>query len=327
MGADGLRQPECMETRIVPRSSPDFTAAIHVALGAVGRPSPDAPCPPVTEFLDDARARSLRIDPVVATYRNGRLIAAAAGVESPGSAALVLAPTERTDALVVMSFGDAVGCVCDRLRARSVALTELLVPAGATPWQAVAEGAGMRYLTDLVYLVRGSGYDAGPSEVRRDVRWIPLTRNAQPLFEEAVILTYEDSADCPELCGLRTARDVLEGHRAAGGFDGALWSVATHEGKPVGILLLARIPRHSALELVYMGVAKDARKKGFANVLLRRAVDTMHLESATTLALAVDERNAQARRVYERWGFDETGRRSAWITNAETTIGYVGAKP
>jgi GNAT superfamily N-acetyltransferase len=306
-------------TRLIPRGSTDFLEAIHLALGVPYR-TPDAPHTTVTEFLDDADLRSLKIDPVAGTFADGRLIAASAGVESPGSAALVLVPTETTDAANVARFAPSVKSVCDHLRERDVSLTELLAPAGENPWSTVARDAGLCYLTDLIYLVRGAGYDTGPGDVRRDVDWTPLTRDAQTLFEETLSSTYEDSADCPELCGMRTPKEVLAGHRAAGGFDGALWSVVSHQGKPAGILLLARLPRHNALELVYMGVSKDARKKGFADTLLRRAVDTMQLESANTLALAVDIRNAQARCVYERWGFSESGRRSAWITNPDNTI-------
>ncbi len=320
MESPDTRQSDTIDTREIPQGSADFLTAIHIALGVTVRKPPANPHAAVTEFLDDAIARSLRIDPVVGSFEHGALIAAAVGVESPGSAALVLAPTETTDAATIARFGPVVKTVCDGLRRRSVSLTELLAPSGENPWNAVAKDAGLDFLTDLIYLVRGCGYEIGPGNVRRDVDWTPLTRDARSLFEEALISTYEDSADCPELCGMRTAEEVLAGHQAAGGFDGALWSVASYEGRPVGILLLARLPRYNALELVYMGISKNARNNGFADALLRRAVDTMQLEGATKLALAVDIRNAQARRVYERWGFTETGRRSAWVTSPAITI-------
>jgi len=308
-----IQQADHLTTREVSTESPEYADALHLLLGVSERRLPDRNHPTVREFLDDAQCRSLRIEPVVATFSGKQMVAAAAGVESPGSAALVLAPVESACPTTIMDYVPSVRSVCRGLRSRCVLLTEFLVPSGDSPWSTVAQGAGLDYLTDLVYLVRRAGYHSGPGQIRRDLRWIPFTHDSRSVFEQTIVATYAGSADCPELCGVRPARDVLAGHRAAGDFDGALWSVAMHNGTPVGIVLLARLSHHNALELVYMGVIQNARGQGVGDALLRRAVDTLELEGATTLALAVDERNAQARRVYKRWGFTERARRSVWI--------------
>ena len=70
-----------------------------------------------------------------------------------------------------------------------------------------------------------------------------------------------------------------------------------------------------------MGVAQVARGTGVADALLQRAVQTAADVSLTTLALAVDERNTPALRLYRRWGFVDTGVRDAWIASSPPTEG------
>jgi ribosomal protein S18 acetylase RimI-like enzyme len=67
------------------------------------------------------------------------------------------------------------------------------------------------------------------------------------------------------------------------------------------------------VEIVYMGVAQVARGTGVANALLFQAAQIAGQRGARSLALAVDHRNAPARRLYARWGFAEFGVRDAWI--------------
>jgi GNAT superfamily N-acetyltransferase len=128
-----------------------------------------------------------------------------------------------------------------------------------------------------------------------------------------------ESLDCPELTGLRPIAEVLAGHRATGLFDSSLWWVARRGEEPVGVMLLNRIPDVEALEVVYMGVAQAARGTGVADGLLDQAVAAAKQAGASTLALAVDQRNTPARRLYTRWGFTETGARDAWIATSVPT--------
>ena len=110
--------------------------------------------------------------------------------------------------------------------------------------------------------------------------------------------------------------DVLAGHRVAGAFDPELWSVAVREAQPVAVLLLSRLARQEAVEIVYMGVAQVARGTGVADAVMRRAVEAAGRVGANTLALAVDLRNTPARKLYGRWGFVEFADRDAWIVTS-----------
>jgi hypothetical protein len=49
---------------------------------------------------------------------------------------------------------------------------------------------------------------------------------------------------------------------------------------------------------------------------MRRAVDAAGRVGARSLALAVDQRNTPARKLYARWGFIEFAARDAWIVTS-----------
>ncbi len=137
--------------------------------------------------------------------------------------------------------------------------------------------------------------------------------------------TYAQSMDCPELTTIRPVEDALASHKAAGDFDPHLWSVVLHENRPAAVLLLSPIGEHSAFEIVYMGVAQVMRGTGVAHSLMARAVglagqvSAKRLAPGFDLALAVDERNVPARRLYSRWGFESVGLRDAWIATFPLT--------
>jgi GNAT superfamily N-acetyltransferase len=107
--------------------------------------------------------------------------------------------------------------------------------------------------------------------------------------------------------------DILAGHRATGEHDPGLWWAAVRGGRPVGVLLLTRFPERRSLEVVYVGVAQVVRGQGVGDALMGLALEVCARLSATTLALAVDSANTFARRMYDRWGFEQTGARDAWI--------------
>ncbi len=62
-----------------------------------------------------------------------------------------------------------------------------------------------------------------------------------------------------------------------------------------------------------MGVAQVARGTGVADAVMQRAVEAAGRVGANSLALAVDQRNTPARKLYGRWGFIEFAARDAWI--------------
>lgn len=144
--------------------------------------------------------------------------------------------------------------------------------------------------------------------------------------------SYIDTLDCPELCGLRTSRDVLESHRAVGQQDDRLWWVVfegagdqqgdltTHTAR--GCVLLNATRESDAVELVYLGLGPRLRGRGLSRSLMEMALRTVWAlrrtiglapETGTPMNLtggvtcAVDTRNVPALALYERLGFVRFG--------------------
>src|SRR5262249_50073486 len=55
------------------------------------------------------------------------------------------------------------------------------------------------------------------------------------LFARTLWQSYEGTRDCPEVNGVRSLQEVLEGHRAQGIHDPERWWLARKGGQPVGV--------------------------------------------------------------------------------------------
>jgi len=119
----------------------------------------------------------------------------------------------------------------------------------------------------------------------------------------ALDASYEDTLDCPELCGLRRTQDVIESHMSTGVFDPSMWWIAWSRGEPLGCVLMSHCPEHDSVELVYLGLGKALRGRGLGEALLRGALARTARCGAASVTCAVDRRNGPAVSLYERLGF------------------------
>lgn len=138
----------------------------------------------------------------------------------------------------------------------------------------------------------------------------PARREALRVALEA---SYADTLDCPELCGLRETRDVIESHRATGVFDPKLWWLVFADEQPMGCVLLNRCPDHQAIELVYMGLGPALRGRRLGAALLGAAIADVSAEAADSISCAVDERNTPARKLYAQLGFQPFSERVPFV--------------
>ena len=125
--------------------------------------------------------------------------------------------------------------------------------------------------------------------------------------------SYEQTLDCPELCGLRATRDVISSHRATGIWEPELWWLVRDHGEPAGAALLSPCPSQQHSELVYMGLAPGVRGRGVASRLLRLGLGETLRRYTYPVTCAVDERNIPAQKLYERSGFSIFERRIAYV--------------
>jgi ribosomal-protein-alanine N-acetyltransferase len=144
-------------------------------------------------------------------------------------------------------------------------------------------------------------------------------------------------ADIPFLVALSsrsaTAAQWDEAHyRAAfarGNPSERLVLVLEEDSQPQGFLV-AR-PLGPEWELENIAVAAAAGRRGLASRLLREFMDLARNNGAQAIYLEVRESNLPARKLYEKWGFVESGRRPAYYHDpGEAAIVYnflIGASP
>lgn len=147
------------------------------------------------------------------------------------------------------------------------------------------------------------------------VRIVSLDRLAdgEAQLARALETSYIDTQDCPALCGLREAADVLESHKSVGMYDPALWWVVFTGDAPVGCILLSVCDDIGSVELVYLGLGPQARGKGLGRGLLQHGLNELAERNARTLACAVDMANDPALKLYEGQGFKRFASRDAFI--------------
>ena len=300
-----------------------YDAALHFVVVGSSSPCRDDRHPAVSELMSDLADGPLRVSLVHVALHDGRMVSSAAAIESPEGSGLVLIPCDATGPEQFTGTGLALRSLVLAAWSQSLDLLEVLIPSGQTRLADSLRFGGFRLLTELIYLARP--IDSGPNRnlsaaSRPELDWRTFSDATRALFCEAVRRSYVQSMDCPELTTIRTPEQAITAHQATGVHDPGLWFVARQGGEPVGVLLLSSMRRQDALEIVYMGVAQDARGTGVADALMERALESARLMSATNLALAMDVRNLPARRFYGRWGFTRMAARCAWIATPDSKV-------
>ena len=125
--------------------------------------------------------------------------------------------------------------------------------------------------------------------------------------------SYEQTLDCPELCGLRSMQDVVESHMATGEFSPARWHLIYKDSKPAGCCLLSFVPQSNSVELVYLGIAPIARGLGLGRLVLEYAINQLHIKGLAEVTCAVDNRNTPAISIYESLGFKRFDSRLGFV--------------
>lgn len=134
-----------------------------------------------------------------------------------------------------------------------------------------------------------------------------------PAVTAALEKSYIDTLDCPELCGVRSMSDVLASHRATGRWDPRHWWVIRENGVAHGAMLFNPCPEQNSVELVYFGLSPELRGRALAAPLLAIGLASLAPRTETIVTCAVDARNTPARKLYERFGFTQFGRRRAMV--------------
>ena len=183
-----------------------------------------------------------------------------------------------------------------------VALAQFLLSAEDKVAPELLVAADIQPLAKLAYLTIDSRLF--PTDFSNDQLAFHAHASAESARLGALLLrTYVGSHDCPQLDGVRSAVDVVEGYREQGTFAPERWFFVQREERDIGTLILTTYADTGNWELVYMGLVPEARGFGWGRQILEFAMWQARLGGAERLVLAVDESNHFALEMYQRAGF------------------------
>lgn len=248
----------------------------------------------------------------------GGFASAALLTRSPGKTAMLVVAPAQTSAdreAGARLIRTAISCA-GQLNA---ALVQALVEPAKTDELTMFASGGMSQIGVLSYLERRPfrGPDPSSDLPPAGVCVRPWREDERETLERLLDATYIDSLDCPGLAQMRCTEDILDGHLQTGVFDPNSWSILERNGTPCGLSLMSEIPTSNCVELVYFGLAPEARGRGLGGYLLDTSLCLVQTKRDRTIALACDERNQPAMRLYRSRGFVERLRRVALVARVE----------
>lgn len=245
----------------------------------------------------------------------------------PGKVALLWPPGVQAANNWIDAVPQLLAHVHQHLAADGVQLSQLLLPEsesqspleiGLIP---ALEVAGYRHLARLLYLYASDQETPFPQTppVARLCQIVPAGKFSPEQLQSLIEETYIDTQDCPQMSGLRSPDQVLQGYRRAGTCEDRFWFVATSQsGSPLGCLLLAPDTAQQTCELVYVGVIPSARGLGLAGELLSWAKWQTKASGCSQLLLAVDDQNLPGLKLYQRQGFQSFDARVVYVKSLTT---------
>jgi ribosomal protein S18 acetylase RimI-like enzyme len=312
---DPLRDIQCRPAR-----RDELHTALRLVLTSGGR-APDET--QLSEFIEYSAERGLDAGATWVAERRGRMLWAALPVVSPGRTMLLLAPGDLPGPGDSAAAGMLINTLCAHHGGRGVHLAQALLEPAAGAVLQLYEALGFRVMAELVYLHAQLRRVVVPPVLPPGFTWLNYSPAVHSLFAETILQTYRDSLDCPGLNGVRNIEDIIAGHKASGEFDPSLWFLLceqTADGSanwnapvPRGVLLLSRMPRSDAAELVYLGLSPASRGRALGDVLMRQALAATVGGGRTRLTLAVDAGNDPAMRLYLRHGMQRVGSKTAMM--------------
>jgi ribosomal protein S18 acetylase RimI-like enzyme len=240
----------------------------------------------------------------------GAIVGVQMCVPLPGAMALMWLPQSRDGPRRIEREDRLLQHAQRWLRDRGVKLAQALFPCDGLPDTAALERHGFDHLTRLWYLRHrlDAAIDRAPS--RLDVR---RADTDHPTFVATLLRSYQGTLDCPEINGVRTVDEILEGHRSQGLHDPGLWWLAKLEGQPAGVALLARMPETGDWDVAYVGVVPELRRRGIGRDLMLRILHACRADRAAGVTVSVDGRNSPACQLYRQLGFEPVDRREVLL--------------
>ena len=256
-------------------------------------------------YLAHLAAQGLRADAVLAlSDGDGRLHAAAVITRHAGRTAMtsITAPRSATEA---RRWAHLASAALARATALDIDVLQALVDPAHHHTVALLELGGLRTIGTLAYLERP--LSAPLSSAHRfdahGIGFAPWDGCDRSLIERLLEESYIDTRDCPGLAQMRRTCDIIDGHMSTGEHDPSMWWVMRDASGPCGTALLSPVPAADCVEVVYFGISPRVRGQRLSSALLAHALGALSGRRERNVALACDESNAAAMRLYRSFGF------------------------
>ena len=279
------------------------------------------------DFLAFINSRQSAMENLWIAEQDGKILQSLLGVNNPGRTILLLSPPQPEAGPSEHLLKSLVDSLCRTAAAQGVHLAQALLDPQDAVTQRAFYGSGFRLMAELIYLQTEIRSALPGPQLHAGDQWVNYSPSTHELFRRAIQATYQDSLDCPALNGMRDIEDVIEGHKVAGEFDPGLWFVLVRGDNPIGVLLLAISRRHDQMELVYLGLAPEARGKQIGALLMRQALTLAFQHKRARLTLAVDARNVPAIKLYYRHGLARLTTKHALMFDLRTLVAAPAASP
>jgi ribosomal protein S18 acetylase RimI-like enzyme len=198
------------------------------------------------------------------------------------------------------------------LRERGAKLGQSLLHRDEAHLAVPLERNGFRHITTLWYMRHDADAPLVGSGIPEKLTYRPYA-SVPDLFHQTLLRTYEGTLDCPEVNGVRTIAEIIDGHKADSRRDAEHWWLAFDGERPVGVLLISESADWETWEVAYVGVVPEARGHGFGKELMQKAVIEARAAGTRQLTLSVDARNRPAINLYRRWGFERYDEREVYL--------------
>jgi ribosomal protein S18 acetylase RimI-like enzyme len=239
----------------------------------------------------------------------GKLLGAAVCLPTPGAGGLVWPPQAELGHGQELIEDQLLRSGLEWLRRRGAKLAQALLLAEELGAPLLRNG--FRRVTSLCYFRHALNLSQTQPPFR--LSFEAYGQGDHDLFHRTLLRTYEGTQDCPEVNGIRTLDEIMEGHRAQGVYQPGRWWLAAHEQQAVGVLLMTEIPEWQGWDLSYLGIVPEARRRGLGKELTRKALLEARAAGATQVTLAVDTRNQPAFKLYTGQGFEPFDYREVYL--------------
>jgi ribosomal protein S18 acetylase RimI-like enzyme len=253
------------------------------------------------------------LDPrgILVARRTSKLVGAMVCLRLAGAGGLVWPPQSLRDGSSRETADLLVRAACAWLHEGGAKAAQAIIQPEETILAEPLERNGFQHITGLWYMRHPLEPTVGSSAKGTTFNSYPQCD--QQAFRQTLMRTYQGTLDCPELNGLRTADEIIEGHQAQGQHDPTLWWLIVQKKRPVGVLLLTHMPAWEALDISYLGVVPEARGRGLGRILAARALEEARARQVRQVTLAVDRRNLPAWNMYRQLDFEPHEEREVYL--------------